>query len=86
MCTCRQWVYSHEVTLSSASSPSGCLQAWVECCQRLLPLIVHSILLDDSDGSWRTLLSSHIQDFFGFCSRSAQASSRSATPLNSHSG
>ncbi|XP_035535894.1 serine-protein kinase ATM isoform X2 [Morone saxatilis] len=58
---------------------------WVDCCQRLLPLIIHSILLDDSNGSWRRLLSSHIQDFFSFCSRSAQASSRSATPLNSDS-
>ncbi|XP_059186754.1 serine-protein kinase ATM [Centropristis striata] len=57
----------------------------VDCCQRLLPLIIHSVLLDDSDGSWRELLSSHIQDFFSFCSRSAQASSRSATPLNSDS-
>ncbi|XP_047449742.1 serine-protein kinase ATM isoform X2 [Mugil cephalus] len=58
---------------------------WVDCCQTLLPLIIHSILLDDSDGSWRELLSSHIQDFFSFCSRSAQAASRSATPLNSDS-
>ncbi|XP_027901387.1 serine-protein kinase ATM [Xiphophorus couchianus] len=57
----------------------------VDCCQRLLPLIIHSILLDDPDGSWRKLLSSHIQDFFSFCSRSAQAASRSATPLNSDS-
>ncbi|XP_022052894.2 serine-protein kinase ATM isoform X1 [Acanthochromis polyacanthus] len=57
----------------------------VDCCQRLLPLIIHSVLLEDSDGSWRKLLSSHIQDFFTFCSRSAQASSRSATPLNSDS-
>lgn len=64
----------------------ACLQVWVECCQRLLPLIIHSILLDDSTGSWRTSLSSHIQDFFSFCCRSAQASSRSATPLNSDSG
>uniref|UniRef100_A0A8C4HF10 non-specific serine/threonine protein kinase n=1 Tax=Dicentrarchus labrax TaxID=13489 RepID=A0A8C4HF10_DICLA len=59
---------------------------WVDCCQRLLPLIIHSILLDDSNGSWRVLLSSHIRDFFSFCSQSAQASSRSATPLNSDSG
>uniref|UniRef100_A0A8C4HHC9 ATM serine/threonine kinase n=1 Tax=Dicentrarchus labrax TaxID=13489 RepID=A0A8C4HHC9_DICLA len=58
---------------------------WVDCCQRLLPLIIHSILLDDSNGSWRVLLSSHIRDFFSFCSQSAQASSRSATPLNSDS-
>uniref|UniRef100_A0A672YB26 non-specific serine/threonine protein kinase n=1 Tax=Sphaeramia orbicularis TaxID=375764 RepID=A0A672YB26_9TELE len=57
----------------------------VDCCQRLLPLIIHSILLDDADGSWRNMLSIHIQDFFSFCSRSAQASSRSATPLNSDS-
>ncbi|KAM9358741.1 serine-protein kinase ATM [Symphorus nematophorus] len=58
---------------------------WVDCCQRLLPLIIHSILLDDSNGSWKEVLSSHIQDFFSFCCRSAQASSRSATPLNSDS-
>ncbi|XP_030599575.1 serine-protein kinase ATM-like [Archocentrus centrarchus] len=58
---------------------------WVDCCQRLLPLIIHSILLDDSDGSFRELLSSHIQDFFSFCCRSAQASSRSTTPLTSDS-
>ncbi|XP_029922757.1 serine-protein kinase ATM isoform X2 [Myripristis murdjan] len=58
----------------------------VDFCQRLLPLIIHSILLEDSDGSWRELLSSHIQEFFTFCSRSAQASSRSATPLTTDSG
>ncbi|XP_074534953.1 serine-protein kinase ATM [Halichoeres trimaculatus] len=57
---------------------------WVDCCQRLLPLIIHSILLCDSHGSWRELLSAHIQDFFRFCSRSFQASSRSATPLISN--
>ncbi|XP_038141476.1 serine-protein kinase ATM [Cyprinodon tularosa] len=56
-----------------------------DCCQRLLPLIIHSILLDDPNGSWRELLSTRIQDFFSFCSRSAQAASRSATPLNSDS-
>ncbi|KAK5868357.1 hypothetical protein PBY51_009383 [Eleginops maclovinus] len=61
-----------------------CLER-VDCCQRLLPLIIHSILLENVNGSWRQLLSSRIQDFFSFCSRSAQASSRSATPLNSDS-
>uniref|UniRef100_A0A672H796 non-specific serine/threonine protein kinase n=1 Tax=Salarias fasciatus TaxID=181472 RepID=A0A672H796_SALFA len=54
----------------------------VDCCHMLLPLIIHSILQDDADGSWRELLSSHVRDFFSFCSRSAQASSRSATPPN----
>eukprot|EP00064_Thunnus_orientalis_P011981 superscaffoldBa00001786_g12014 len=53
----------------------------VDCCQRLLPLIIHSILLDDSDGSWRELLSSHIQDFFSFCSRTAQSCSAHFTAL-----
>ncbi|XP_076001414.1 serine-protein kinase ATM isoform X2 [Genypterus blacodes] len=56
-----------------------------DSCQRFLPLIIHSILLEDSDDSWRELLSSHIQDFFTFCSRSAQSSSRSATPLDVYS-
>uniref|UniRef100_A0A672H729 non-specific serine/threonine protein kinase n=1 Tax=Salarias fasciatus TaxID=181472 RepID=A0A672H729_SALFA len=58
----------------------------VDCCHMLLPLIIHSILQDDADGSWRELLSSHVRDFFSFCSRSAQASSRSATPPNFDSG
>ncbi|KAM6987939.1 serine-protein kinase ATM isoform 2-T2 [Tautogolabrus adspersus] len=57
----------------------------VDYCQRLLPLIIHSILLEDSDGSWRELLSSHIQEFFSFYSRTAQALSRSATPIDSDS-
>nr|XP_040032849.1 serine-protein kinase ATM [Gasterosteus aculeatus aculeatus] len=56
-----------------------------DCCQRLLPLIIHSILLEDSNGLWRETLSSRIRDFFSFCCRSAQAASRSATPLSSDS-
>uniref|UniRef100_A0A674EX52 non-specific serine/threonine protein kinase n=1 Tax=Salmo trutta TaxID=8032 RepID=A0A674EX52_SALTR len=52
-------------------------------CQRVLPLIIHDILLGDSDGSWRKLLSTHIQDFF---TSRARASSRSTTPLPSDSG
>ncbi|XP_019903465.2 serine-protein kinase ATM isoform X2 [Esox lucius] len=52
-------------------------------CQRLLPLIIHDILLWDSDNSWRNLLSKQIQDFFTSCTR---ASSRSTTPLFSDSG
>uniref|UniRef100_A0A8C5CNQ1 non-specific serine/threonine protein kinase n=1 Tax=Gadus morhua TaxID=8049 RepID=A0A8C5CNQ1_GADMO len=50
-------------------------------CQRALPLVVHSILQGDRDGSWRLLLSRHVQDFFTSCCRSSQASGRSATPL-----
>lgn len=65
---------------------SPCLQVSVNCCQRLLPLIIHSMLLNDSDCSWKKLLSSRIQDFFSFFSKSAQVSSRSATPPNSDSG
>lgn len=63
------------------------LQVWVDCCQRLLPLIIHSILQQDSDGSWRELLSSHIQEFFRCCCR-AQASNRSTAgvPPNCDSG
>lgn len=53
------------------------LQVWVDCCQRLLPLIVHSILQHDSDASWRDSLSSHFREFFHLCCR-ARASGRSA--------
>uniref|UniRef100_A0A1A7X0C2 non-specific serine/threonine protein kinase n=1 Tax=Iconisemion striatum TaxID=60296 RepID=A0A1A7X0C2_9TELE len=60
-------------------------QVTADCCQRLLPLIIHSVLLEDPSGSWRELLSSHIRDFFSFCSRSAQTTSRSTTPPNSDS-
>ncbi|XP_072317352.1 LOW QUALITY PROTEIN: serine-protein kinase ATM [Eucyclogobius newberryi] len=55
----------------------------VSCCQRLLPLIVHSVLQDESGGSWRAILSPRIQDFFSFFSKCATGSSRSATPINS---
>uniref|UniRef100_A0A8C7HIP7 non-specific serine/threonine protein kinase n=1 Tax=Oncorhynchus kisutch TaxID=8019 RepID=A0A8C7HIP7_ONCKI len=54
-------------------------------CHRVLPLIIHDILLGDSDGSWRKLLSTHIQDFFTSCFSRARASSRSTTPLLSDS-
>uniref|UniRef100_A0A3P8UQX8 non-specific serine/threonine protein kinase n=1 Tax=Cynoglossus semilaevis TaxID=244447 RepID=A0A3P8UQX8_CYNSE len=57
----------------------------LDCCQKLLPLIVHSILLNDSDGS-RGGLFSHVQEFFTFCCRSSAASSHSATPLSSDHG
>ncbi|KAJ7995488.1 hypothetical protein DPEC_G00245090 [Dallia pectoralis] len=52
-------------------------------CQRVLPLIIHDMLLWDSDNSWRNLLSKQIQDVFTSCTR---ASSRSTTPLPSDSG
>ncbi|XP_010143177.1 PREDICTED: serine-protein kinase ATM [Buceros rhinoceros silvestris] len=52
-------------------------------CQTLLPYLIHDILLHDSDESWRSLLSVHIQKFFTACCRSA--SSRSTTPPNSDS-
>uniref|UniRef100_A0AAV2J7Z9 non-specific serine/threonine protein kinase n=1 Tax=Knipowitschia caucasica TaxID=637954 RepID=A0AAV2J7Z9_KNICA len=57
----------------------------VSCCQKLLPLIVHSVLQDDLElgGSWRATLSLRIQDFFNFFSKGAAGASRSATPINS---
>lgn len=55
----------------------------VSCCQKLLPLIVHSVLLDDVGGSWRAVLSSAVQEFFSFFSKGATGSSRSTTPVQS---
>ncbi|XP_049679641.1 serine-protein kinase ATM isoform X3 [Accipiter gentilis] len=55
-----------------------------DLCQTLLPYLIHDILLHDSDESWRSLLSVHIQKFFTACCRFA-SSSRSTTPPNSDS-
>ncbi|XP_053564522.1 serine-protein kinase ATM [Bombina bombina] len=54
-------------------------------CQTVLPYVVHNILLQDSNETWRTLLSKHIQGFFTSCCRSVTCSSRSATPASSDS-
>uniref|UniRef100_A0AAR2JN69 non-specific serine/threonine protein kinase n=1 Tax=Pygocentrus nattereri TaxID=42514 RepID=A0AAR2JN69_PYGNA len=51
-------------------------------CQKVLPLFIHDVLLGDRSGSWRELLSTHIQDFFSSCSRPAKPSSRPTTPTS----
>ncbi|XP_063286192.1 serine-protein kinase ATM [Pelobates fuscus] len=54
-------------------------------CQAVLPYLFHNILLQDSNETWRKLLSKHIQGFFTSCCRSATNTSRSATPASSDS-
>ncbi|KAI1893429.1 hypothetical protein AGOR_G00123630 [Albula goreensis] len=61
-------------------------QVKTDFCQTVIPLFIHDILLHDADGSWRTLLSDHMRDFFTSCSRTASPSSRSTTPLFPDSG
>ncbi|CAF90921.1 unnamed protein product, partial [Tetraodon nigroviridis] len=59
--------------------PPRCGQTAVSgCC----PSWFHSVLQHDPDGSWRCSLSSCFQEFFRFCCRRPQASSRSTTPLS----
>ncbi|XP_077063729.1 serine-protein kinase ATM [Siphateles boraxobius] len=55
-------------------------------CQRMLPLFVHDILLGDAEGSWRQLLSTHIQGFFSQYRRPYSPTSRPTTPMLSDSG
>ncbi|XP_047662626.1 serine-protein kinase ATM isoform X3 [Tachysurus fulvidraco] len=55
-------------------------------CQKMLPLFVHDMLLQDRDGSWRDLISTHIQRFFSSCCRSNVSGSRPNTPMPSDSG
>ncbi|KAK7172240.1 hypothetical protein R3I93_004526 [Phoxinus phoxinus] len=55
-------------------------------CQRMLPLFVHDILLGDVEGSWRRLLSTHIQSFFSQYRRPSTPTSRPTTPMLSDSG
>ncbi|XP_075055005.1 serine-protein kinase ATM [Mixophyes fleayi] len=54
-------------------------------CQAVLPYLIHNILLEDPNSTWRTLLSKHIQGFFTSCCHAAPTSSRSATPASSDS-
>ncbi|KAF5921129.1 hypothetical protein HPG69_018529, partial [Diceros bicornis minor] len=49
-------------------------------CQTVLPYLIHDILLQDTNESWRNLLSTHIQRFFTDCFRHSSQTSRSTTP------
>uniref|UniRef100_A0A8C3VYE6 Serine-protein kinase ATM n=1 Tax=Catagonus wagneri TaxID=51154 RepID=A0A8C3VYE6_9CETA len=49
-------------------------------CQSVLPYLIHDILLQDTNESWRSLLSTHIQGFFTNCFRHSSQTSRSTTP------
>ncbi|NWX93244.1 ATM kinase, partial [Nothoprocta pentlandii] len=55
-----------------------------DLCRTLLPYLIHDILLQDPNESWRNLLSVQIQKFFTACCKFA-SSSRSTTPPNSSS-
>lgn len=55
-------------------------------CQKMLPLFIHDMLLGDTNGSWRELLSVHIQRFFSSCCRPGVSGSRPTTPMPSDSG
>ncbi|KAI4877690.1 hypothetical protein NFI96_016764 [Prochilodus magdalenae] len=61
-------------------------QVKTDFCQRVLPLFIHDMLLGDRNGSWRELLSTHIQNFFSSCSRPARPSSNPSTPPSLDSG
>uniref|UniRef100_A0A452TT31 Serine-protein kinase ATM n=1 Tax=Ursus maritimus TaxID=29073 RepID=A0A452TT31_URSMA len=51
-------------------------------CQAVLPYLIHDVLLQDTEESWRSLLSAHIQGFFTNCFRHSSPPSRSTTPAN----
>ncbi|XP_066103499.1 serine-protein kinase ATM [Saccopteryx bilineata] len=51
-------------------------------CQTVLPYLVHDILLQDTNDSWRNLLSTHIQGFFTNCFRHVSQTNRSTTPAS----
>ncbi|XP_058145086.1 serine-protein kinase ATM [Dasypus novemcinctus] len=51
-------------------------------CQTVLPYLIHDVLLQDTNESWRNLLSTHIQGFFTSCFRPSSQTSRSTTPAS----
>uniref|UniRef100_A0A6J0UF85 non-specific serine/threonine protein kinase n=1 Tax=Pogona vitticeps TaxID=103695 RepID=A0A6J0UF85_9SAUR len=56
-----------------------------DCCQTVLPYLIHDILLQDSKESGQTLLSTYIQKFFTACCKYVLSPSRSSTPVCSDS-
>ncbi|XP_004626277.1 serine-protein kinase ATM [Octodon degus] len=53
-----------------------------EFCWTVLPYLIHDILLQDTNESWRNLLSTHVQGFFTSCFRHLSQASRSTTPAD----
>ncbi|XP_024426571.2 serine-protein kinase ATM isoform X2 [Desmodus rotundus] len=51
-------------------------------CQTVLPYLIHDILLEDTNASWRNLLSTHVQGFFTNCFRYSSQTNRSTTPTS----
>ncbi|KAK2495794.1 hypothetical protein MC885_002133, partial [Smutsia gigantea] len=88
---------NHDVwikTLTCAVLDSGGIQSEIlqllkpmcevktDFCQTVLPYLIHDILLQDTNESWRKLLSTHIQGFFTNCFRHASQTSQSMTPAS----
>ncbi|XP_063061017.1 serine-protein kinase ATM [Engraulis encrasicolus] len=63
-------------------------QVHTDFCQHVLPLLIHDVLLGDGGaGSWRQLLSNHIQSFFSHCTRVPNTpTSRPTTPMPTETG
>ncbi|XP_064144943.1 serine-protein kinase ATM isoform X1 [Loxodonta africana] len=57
-------------------------EAKTDFCQTVLPYLIHDILLQDTNESWRNLLSTHIQGFFTNCFRHFSQTSQPTTPVN----
>ncbi|XP_008053488.1 serine-protein kinase ATM [Carlito syrichta] len=57
-------------------------EAKTDFCQTVLPYLIHDILLQDTNESWRNLLSAHFKGFFTRCFRHSSQTSRSSTPAN----
>ncbi|XP_054448480.1 serine-protein kinase ATM [Pteronotus mesoamericanus] len=75
--------------LDSGSTKSEILQLLkpmcevkADFCQTVLPYLIHDILLQDTNASWRNLLSTHIQGFFTNCFRYSSQTNRSMTPAS----
>ncbi|XP_036115893.1 serine-protein kinase ATM isoform X3 [Molossus molossus] len=88
---------NHDVwikTLTSAFLDSGSTKSEIlqllkplcevkaDFCQTVLPYLIHDILLQDTNESWRNLLSTHIQGFFTNCFRQSSQTNRSMTPAS----
>uniref|UniRef100_A0A4W4G4B4 non-specific serine/threonine protein kinase n=1 Tax=Electrophorus electricus TaxID=8005 RepID=A0A4W4G4B4_ELEEL len=69
---CRALLQSGAVQSEALLTTGPLCEVKTDFCQTILPLFFHDVLLRDSGGAWRKLLSTHVQRFLrGYCARPA---------------
>uniref|UniRef100_A0AAY5F543 non-specific serine/threonine protein kinase n=1 Tax=Electrophorus electricus TaxID=8005 RepID=A0AAY5F543_ELEEL len=80
---CRALLQSGAVQSEALLTTGPLCEVKTDFCQTILPLFFHDVLLRDSGGAWRKLLSTHVQRFLrGYCARPATPTTADVGTLN----